>query len=297
MKFQEDIYRDWVANRMSRKMIFLVLITLLISGCYSETNNNNTTKTEELFIATTTTIRDSGLLDFILKDFESDYNVELKVIVVGTGKALQLGRDGEVDLVLTHAPMLEEAFVEAGYADQRYEVMFNDFVIVGPESGAFDKGVCDGFSDEENILFTFAEIYESSLPFISRGDQSGTHVMEQALWDMSGYDPSQKDNYLLTGSGMGDVLTMANELQAYTLTDRGTFYKYNDQMTLKILFKAPEVMKNQYSVMIVKNDNKDHLTQAEQFVTWLLSDETQQLIGEYGVEAYGQALFIPNARK
>jgi tungstate transport system substrate-binding protein len=243
-----------------------------------------------IIIATTTSTRDSGLLDAILPDFQEKTGIEPQVIAVGTGKALQMGVDGEADVLLVHAKSSEEAFVANGDGLERFDVMYNDFVIVGP------KGDPDGLAGD-NVEAALKTIYEKQYPFVSRGDDSGTDKKEKAFWTSYGLTP-EGDWYISAGKGMGDVLQMASELQAYTLTDRATYLALSGNLDLDIIVEGDVNLFNQYGVIAV-NPNKSDLINAEgaqAFIDWILSDETQALIAEYGKDTYGQALFTPNAK-
>ena len=277
---------------MKRTLIITISFSLLILSILYF--NSPFDANESLFIATTTTVRDSGLLDVLTEDYEGSHDVELKVIVVGTGKALQLGRDGEVDVVLTHAQDLEDIFVEEGYADARYDVMYNDFLLVGPVTDPLGIGSVARENHEEAIHEIMTRIKDQNYPFVSRGDMSGTHHVEIGLWTLSGMEPGGYENYYPAGKGMGDVLIMAEELMAYTLVDRGTYVKNSKELSLRPVYESPENLKNQYGVMVVNKADDSEEVLAEDFLNWLLAEETQKTIGSYGIETYGHPLFIPN---
>ncbi|MBS7525900.1 substrate-binding domain-containing protein [Fusibacter paucivorans] len=256
----------------------------------NQSTEENASDASSIIIATTTSTRDSGLLDAILPDFQAKTGIEPQVIAVGTGKALQMGVDGEADVLLVHAKSSEEAFVANGDGLERFDVMYNDFVIVGP------KGDPDGLSGD-NVEAALKSIYEKQLPFVSRGDDSGTHKKEKAFWESYELTP-EGDWYISAGKGMGDVLQMASELQAYTMTDRATYLALRDHLELDIIVEGDSNLFNQYGVIAV-NPNKSDLINAEgaqAFIDWILSDDTQALIAEYGKETFGQALFTPNAK-
>lgn len=248
----------------------------------------------ELLLATTTSTRDSGLLDAILDDFTKQTGIEVKVIAVGTGKALQMGRDGEADALLVHAKSSEEAFVAEGYGTERLDVMYNDFVIVGPIDDP--AGLIEGAASD--VVAGLALIDASSSRFLSRGDDSGTNKKEISLWDSAGILADGKDYYVSTGKGMGDTLTMTSEMQAYTMTDRATYLNMEGNLDLEISLEGDPLMFNQYGVIPVNPELNDLINHNEAlvFVEWLLSEETQSLIGQYGVERFGSPLFTPNAK-
>ena len=244
-----------------------------------------------LVLATTTSTRDSGLLDVILPDFEAQTGIPVDVIAVGTGQSLKLGEDGNADVVLVHARALEDAFMENGYGVRREDVMYNDFVVVGPES---DPAGIAGMTD---AAAAFTKIADAQAPFVSRGDNSGTHVKEQAIWTTAGIEPSG-DWYISAGQGMGAVLTMANEQEAYTLSDRGTYLARTLEGTdLVILVEGDPVLFNPYGVIAVNPDINPAIQAdaANQFIDWLISVPTQEIISEYGTEEFGQPLFTPNS--
>ncbi len=240
----------------------------------------------EIILATTTSTQDSGLLDFLLPLFTKDTGIEVKTVSVGTGKALQMGRDGEADVLLVHAKADELKLVEEGHGTERRDVMYNDFILVGPKNGTVAKG-----SDIEGGL---KFISENNLIFVSRGDDSGTHKKELNIWKAAGIEPAG-DWYLESGSGMGDVLKIADDKQGYTLTDRATYLSMKDTLDLEIVIEGNDVMYNQYGVIPV-DPNKANINKegAIEFMNWITSVKGQDLIKEFGVEEYGQPLFIPN---
>jgi len=243
-----------------------------------------------IIIATTTSTRDSGLLDAILPNFQEKTGIEPKVIAVGTGKALQMGVDGEADVLLVHAKASEEAFVAAGDGVERFDVMYNDFVIVGPVGDPNDLA-------GNKVEACLTAINNNQYPFVSRGDDSGTHKKEQAFWGQYDIMP-EGDWYISAGKGMGDVLQMASELEAYTMTDRATYLALKDNLSLDIIVEGDDQLFNQYGVIAVNPDKNDYINAegAEAFIDWILSDETQALIATYGIDQYGQPLFTPNAK-
>jgi tungstate transport system substrate-binding protein len=244
-----------------------------------------------LILATTTSTQDSGLLDVILPDFEAQAGVDVDVIAVGTGQALKLGEDGNADVLLVHARNLEDAFMEAGHGVRREDVMYNDYVIVGP---ADDPAAIQGSATAAEAL---TKIAEAGAPFISRGDESGTHNKELSIWEAAGIEPSG-DWYIAAGQGMGAVLTMANEQQAYALSDRATYLARTLEGTdLVILMEGDPVLFNPYGVITVNPEkNPDiQVDLANQFVDWIISVPAQAMIEQYGVDEFGQSLFVPDS--
>lgn len=258
----------------------------------STTQSTVAEKKGVLLMATTTSTQDTGLLDYIAPLFLQDTGWSLQWTAVGTGEALKKGQNGDVDVVLVHAKSSEEDFVAKGYGVKRYPVMYNDFIVVGPSQPLA------GTSDVKSL---FTQINKQSLPFLSRGDDSGTDKAEKKIWTTLNIDPKTNKNYLESGQGMGDTITMANEKNAYCFTDRGTWLKMKSDSTVKIsleiVCQGDTALKNQYGVIAVNPDKYPSVnnTAANAFIEWICSAKTQKLIGEYGVDKYGQALFTPNA--
>lgn len=252
-----------------------------------------------LRLATTTSTDNSGLLDAILPTFEAEYNAQVNVIAVGTGEAITLGEAGDVDVILVHARAREDAFVAAGHGTQRFDVMFNDFVLVGPPA---DPAGVQGMTLASDAL---AAIANAEATFASRGDDSGTHTKERSLWTAVGFDEAPTgDWYKSLGQGMGDTLRFADETGAYTLTDRGTFLAMQNNLpNLVVLVGGENIADNQdpalfnpYGVIPV-NPDKGNINNelANDFAEWLTSVETQQVIAEFGVTEFGQPLFYPDS--
>jgi len=281
-----------------RKTFFLVLLSLVLvlSACSStqteeETNENTEEETvtpaSSIILATTTSTQDTGLLDYLLPLFTEETNIQVQTIAVGSGKAIQMARDGEADVLLVHAKPDELKLLEEGFATERRDVMYNDFIIVGPADGELQKG--------KDISAALKEISENELSFVSRGDDSGTHKKELELWGLIGVEPSG-EWYIETGSGMADTLKVADEKRAYTLADRGTYLSLKDTLDLDIIIEGDENLFNQYGVLPVNPEKFETINHdgAVKFMEWITREDIQNLIGEYGIEEYGQALFIPN---
>ena len=244
-----------------------------------------------LILSTTTSTYDSGLLDYLLPDFEKANHCKVDVVSVGTGQAIQIGRDGNCDVVLVHARALEDKFVADGFGINRLDVMYNDFVILGPASDpAGIKGMKDGAS-------AIKKIADARAKFISRGDGSGTEVKEKELWAKAGIKPSG-DWYVSSGQGMGAVLNMANEQQAYTLSDRGTYLAQKDKLDLGILVEGDKAMFNPYGVIAVNPAKYPSVNAdlAARFQAWITSVETQKKIADFGKAQFGQPLFFPDSK-
>jgi tungstate transport system substrate-binding protein len=246
---------------------------------------------EKLLMSTTTSTEDSGLLAYILPDFEEEYGVDVEVVAVGTGQALEIGSKGDADVLLVHARAKEDEFMAAGHGVRREDVMYNDFVILGP---ADDPAGVKGMTDAAAAM---AQIAEAEAPFISRGDDSGTHTKELSVWKTAGIEPAG-DWYISSGLGMGEVLTMADEQQAYTLSDRATYLARTlEGLELEILVEGDPVLFNPYGVIAINPDKGPHIKAdlANQFIDWLISVPVQEKIGQFGVKEFGAPLFVPDS--
>ncbi|MCQ6275632.1 substrate-binding domain-containing protein [Bacillus sp. V3B] len=269
---------------------------LLLGACSNPDNTNETGETEEpqdLILATTTSTQDSGLLDEIIIPMfeEQNENLNVKTIAVGTGQALEMGKKGEADVLLVHAPTSEEEIVASGDATNRQRVMYNDFIIVGP---ANDPAGIKGLP----ITKAFEEIMSEEAVFVSRGDDSGTHKKELGIWKSAELTPADNASYMESGQGMGNTLQIANEKDGYTLTDRATFLAQEKNLTnLQIVVEGSEELKNIYHVMQVNPEKHDKVNSeaGEIFVDFMINENTQKAIGEFGKDKYGQALFFPDA--
>ncbi len=284
---------------MKKKNVFIalfVILSIVFSGCGNVTEDDNATKGSsdntkskgKIILATTTSTQDSGLLDVLLPEFTKQTGWEVDSIAVGTGEALKMGETGEADVLLVHAKSKEDAFIEAGYGLKRYDVMYNDFLIIGPKNS---------IKKNEDVKQTFKSIYDNQYTFVSRGDESGTHTKELDIWKSIGVTPTDNPNYVSAGQGMGATILMADEKNAYTLSDRATWLTTKEKTTLDIICEKDSQLLNYYGVIAVnpKLNSKINEEGAQAFVDWILSDETQKLIGDFGVEEYGESLFIPNA--
>lgn len=240
---------------------------------------------ERLILATTTSTANSGLLDYILPDFEAKYGYKVDVVAVGTGQAIALGERGDADVLLVHARSLEDKFVADGYGVNRRDVMYNDFVVLGPESDPAK------ISSAKDATEAFTKIAQAKQTFISRGDQSGTNVKELAIWDKAGIKPSGSW-YRAVGQGMGACLTMASESLGYVLTDRGTWLAMKDKLDLKVLFEGDPVLFNPYGIIAVNPKVYDHVNYdgAMALIAWFTSPATQEKILSFTVG--GDPLFM-----
>jgi tungstate transport system substrate-binding protein len=253
---------------------------------------------QTLVLATTTSTYDSGLLGYILPEFEEEYDCEVDVIAVGSGQAMELGKNGDADVLLVHSPASEKALVAEGYGESRTLVMYNNFVIVGPEDDPA------GTAASEDATDAFVRIHDNGTAglarFVSRGDSSGTHAKEKSIWAAAGLNIStfSADWYNSAGSGMGDVLDMCEEMNAYTLSDDATYYQRVDVGIIPhmaITYSGDPMLFNQYSVIPVNATMHPHINHAlvMAFKDWITSQEGQELIASY--EKFGHQLFFPNA--
>ena len=297
---------------MKKLLSLLVVAALLLSFAACGAGNGGATTTEAptetaeatvpapenptIRLATTTSVNDSGLLPYLLPTFEQKTGYKVEVASAGTGVAIGYAESGDADLILVHSKAKEEEFIEKGFAStERLSFMYNFFVICGP---ADDPA---GIADAETAADAFKSIADAALPFASRGDDSGTHNKEKGIWEAAGIDPADESWYNSLGSGMGDTLTKANELNAYVLTDKATYLSMKDSLpNLTILKSEADDMKNTYSLIGVNPAAKEfegkdvtiNTEGANALIDWLLSEEAFNLIREYGKEQYGEQLFF-----
>jgi len=243
-------------------------------------------------VASTTSTEQSGLFRHLLPAFSKTTGIEVRVVAVGTGQALKIGERGDCDVVFVHDTQAELAFVEQGFGIDRHEVMYNDFVLVGPAS---DPAHLDGGKD---IVAALRKIANAKAPFVARGDDSGTSKAEIRLWKEAGIDPKAAGGgwYRDTGSGMGPTLNTAAAMDGYTLSDRGTWLSFKNKQNLKIIVEGDRRLFNQYGVMLVNPAKHPHVKQdlGRQFINWLISPEGQRAIADYRIN--GEPLFFPDAK-
>ncbi|NOX52855.1 MAG: solute-binding protein [Planctomycetes bacterium] len=270
---------------MKQALVAAVASLAFVAGCSGSPQPGQT-----ITLATTTSTRDSGLLDVLIPMFEERTGIQVKVVAVGSGQALEMGRRGDADVLLTHAPAAEERFVSEGYGIERRSVMANDFVVVGPASDPA------GIRGQPSAAEAFRRIASQKALFVSRGDESGTHMKEKAIWKQAGIRP-EGEWYIPVGSGMAQALRVASEKQAYALTDRGTFLAQRDGLSLSVLLEGDPLLRNPYSVMLVNPDKHPHVkvAAARRFAEFLVAEETQKVIGQFGIDRFGQPLFFPTA--
>jgi tungstate transport system substrate-binding protein len=250
---------------------------------------------KELILATTTSTQDSGLLDVLVPRFEQQAGYTVKTVAVGTGAALALGARGQADVVLVHAPASEQQWMAQGYGTERLLVMHSDFLIVGPEA---DPAHIKGDASALDALRTIAD---AKAPFVSRGDNSGTHQLELSLWQQDKIDPKGRPWYVEGGTGMGQTLTIADQKRAYTITDRATWLAFTGKIQLPVMVEKDPLLLNVYHVMPVNPAKFPNLpinaAGGQAFAEYMVAPATQQVIGDFGKDNYGQQLFVPDAGK
>jgi tungstate transport system substrate-binding protein len=268
-----------------RFLTILALMLALAPAALAQAPGSRT-----LILSTTTSTQDSGLLDVLVPLFEKQSGYSVKTVSVGTGQALALAARGEADVTLAHAPGVEKKYVAEGKMHNRRLVMYNDFLVIGPEA---DPAKIRGAN---SVAAALKKIAEGGARFVSRGDKSGTHVLEQNLWKAAGVRPGAPW-YIESGQGMGATLTIANDRQAYTLTDRATMLAFSKRVDLKPMLEGDKLLLNIYSVMEVNpaNGPKVNTAGGKAFADFMLAAETQAVIKTFGVDKYGQPLFVPIA--
>ena len=247
---------------------------------------------QRVLVQSTTSTQNSGLYDHLLPIFEAETGINVAVVAVGTGQAIRNAEAGDADVLIVHAREAEEAFVAAGHGVRRFELMFNDFVIVGPESDPL------GLSSASSLDSALARLASGAAVVVSRGDDSGTHRKERALWAAAGFDPDGFANwYLETGSGMGATIRVAVQSEGYVLTDRATWIAYRDKADMAVLFEGDPALFNQYGVIAVDPTRHPHVNAdgAGVLIDWLLGDAGQAAIAAYRLN--GEQLFFPNAAR
>ena len=293
--------RTEMSSRVHRVIIAIAVLTVFgtLIGCNGDSNVVAALSARDRFrVATTTSLYDTGLWGYLEPKFEKKYDVEMDIMYAGTGMALEYGRRGDVDAITVHSKSREEQFVADGYGVARHPIAYNYFLVIGPES---DPAGIRGLSPEDgfNRLMQQGQSDPANVKFVSRGDSSGTHGKEKAIWAGVGYDYAdvQKsgDWYVEAGAGMGPTLIMANEKSGYTLTDIGTYLAFKKDLSLIPVIEQGDILLNVYSVIAISPESapKTNSQMASNLVDFLISDEIQDLIGKYGVEEYGRQLFTP----
>jgi tungstate transport system substrate-binding protein len=270
----------------------IFVIALLLASVFSSLSNGAEVPQRTVILSTTTSTQDSGLLDVLIPLFEKQTGYSVKTISVGTGQALALAAKGDADVALVHAPSLEKQYVAEGKLLNRRLVMYNDFVIIGPKEDPAKARLA------KNALGALKAIEQAKASFVSRGDNSGTHTLEKALWKSAGVEPKGAW-YIEAGQGMGATLGIANERNAYTITDRGTYLALGKRVSLPILIEGDKALLNIYSVMEVNPANGPRINSAggKAFADFMVAPQTQNVIRSFGSEKFGQSLFVPVAGK
>ena len=265
----------------------IAMSLLATAGCGSDEPEASAGPSGNMILATTTSTQDSGLLDEILPMFDESSDCTVKTVAVGSGQALEMGEKGDADVLLVHSPEDEEQFMADGHGSSREAVMHNDFVVVGPPDDPA------GVGDAGDAAEALSRIDDQKAPFASRGDDSGTHTKELSIWEKAGIEP-KGSWYIETGQGMGETLTVADQKQAYTLSDRATFLA-TKSLEADIAFEGSDDLLNNYHVIVVDHEGTNAAC-AEEFSDWILGKPVQDAIGTFGVEEYGEQLFAPDAR-
>ena len=266
-------------------------LVLLASIVFAIISSRGLAAEREILLATTTSVQDSGLLDVLLPEFTKETGVKVRVIAVGSGAALRMGADGNADVVLSHAPAVEEELLKTQVFLARFPFMESYFLIAGPTEDPAKV------RDATDAADAFRRIAAAKAPYVSRGDDSGTHKREQELWKAAGLDPKATwPGFVSTGAGMGQTLLVAGEKKAYSLTDLATFLAFQKRIGLERLTKATDDLRNVYSLLPVspeKFPGKIHAQETNEFVEWILRPTTARKIAEFGQQKYGQPLFRP----
>ena len=265
-----------------------VLLVFILAGCG---NPINLFQNDPAIIrlSTTTSVNDSGLLSYLQPEFERDTGFRLEITSAGSGAAIEKGRTGDADILLTHSPNAELAFIGEGFDEERVVFMYNFFVIVGPTD---DPAGVRGSAGAAEAFSKIAE--HPTATFVSRGDNSGTHVAENGIWDIVGITPTGQDWYISTGQGMGVSLNIAGETESYILTDKSTYLAHALRGTMEILLEKSEELQNIYSIIAISPSRwaDTNKTGAEEFIRWMTSEKGQRMINEFGVAQYGEQLFF-----
>ncbi|QGT98608.1 Tungstate ABC transporter, substrate-binding protein [Candidatus Syntrophocurvum alkaliphilum] len=267
-------------------VILVIFIFMFVSFGCGQADRDRLIK-----LATTTSTEDSGLLNVLLPEFTADTGYSIDVIAVGTGQAINMGEKGDVDVILVHARDAEDEFVDEGYGVNRKDVMYNDFLIIGPEE---DPAEIKG---ENDVIVAMEQIAETESTFVSRGDQSGTHMKELSIWEASGIKP-QGEWYKEVGQGMGDTYRVGNVMDGYVFIDRATFLFNRDNYELVEMVEGDELLVNHYGIIAVNPELYSHVNYegVMTLIEWITSEKGQDIIEVYGVDQFGQPLFVPNAK-
>ena len=280
---------------MIKKYLSIILASFFLLGVAAGCGQQKQAagpEVKNVILATTTSTQDSGLLDVLIPEFEKKTGYKVKTIAVGTGQALAMGEKGEADVLLVHAPAAEKKLVDSGVGINYRLVMHNDFIVVGPPDDPA------GIKSAAGTLDAFKKIATTQSTFVSRGDESGTHKKEQSIWTEAGIEPAGKW-YQQSGTGMGNTLNIASEKRACTLSDRATYLAQKKNVKLDILYQGDKTLLNIYHVMQVNPEKFDKVNAegGKAFMEFMVSPQTQKIIGDFGVDKFGEPLFLPDAGK
>lgn len=280
---------------MIKKYLSIILASFFLLGVAAGCGQQKQAagpEVKDVILATTTSTQDSGLLDVLIPEFEKKTGYKVKPIAVGTGQALEMGKKGEADVLLVHAPAAEKELVDSGVGINYRLVMHNDFIVVGPPDDPA------GIKSAAGTLDAFKKIAAAQSTFVSRGDGSGTHKKEQSIWTEAGIEPAGKW-YQQSGTGMGNTLNIASEKKAYTLSDRATYLVQKKNVKLDILYQGDKALLNIYHVMQVNPEkfSKVNAAGGKAFVEFMVSSPVQEMIKNFGVDKFGEPLFFPDAGK
>jgi len=282
------MFRMTLHSTVVTQIVLVFAGMMLFAGCQKPTSA--TPPSETIVLATTTSTYDSGLIDALLPRFTQQTGIEVKAVAVGSGQAMENGRRGDADVLMVHSPKAEIEFMTGGFGSERHPLMYNDFVIVGPPG---DIVIC---RDAKSASEALQLIVAGSRSFVSRGDNSGTHARELRLWEAG--DPASEEwrngHYIDSGSGMAATLTLASEKQSFTLADRGTFLAQRDHLELGIAYEGGIELRNDYHLILVNPKIHPHVKvdAVRQFIRFLQSPATRELIGHFGEDKFGQPLFF-----
>ena len=278
-------------KRLTLLLTVLLVSALVLTACGSPAPDSGDPGPENpvIRLSTTTSVNDSGLLSFLQPEFERDTGFRLEITSAGSGAAIEKGRTGDADCLLTHSPAAERDFIEEGFGEERVIFMYNFFVIVGPADDP--AGVMD-VADASEAFRRIAEHPDAI--FISRGDESGTHAAERRIWGIADIDPEGEDWYMSVGQGMGASLNIASETGAYIFSDKATFLAHEQRATMEILLERSDELQNIYSIIAISEERWDDANRegADAFIEWMTSPKGQDMINEYGVAEYGEQLFF-----
>ncbi|MGN1032401.1 MAG: substrate-binding domain-containing protein [Intestinibacter sp.] len=271
-----------------------LVLGLTVVGCSSSNSSSSSSSSEakdsevkEITMASTYSLDETGFLADTLKTFEEENGVKVNVVARGTGEAIELGKTGDADILFVHAKSKEEEFIKEGYGVDRTEIMYNYFVVLGPKDGEHNEEI-----SKLNVVDAFKYIADNDLVFLSRGDQSGTHVKELSIWKEAGIETPDFSNYNESGKGQAETVKMASEMGGYVITDKATYLSNKDNLDLEIVIGEDDTLKNVYSVLRIKDIDDETKAITDKLVEFYASDDMKETIREYGKDKYGEALYF-----